>query len=162
MRAVDEEYLFFLFSFQAVSASPCLSFGPVCLPTDHQTQIQFSRPRSPETTIYSFKQTLLLLFFLLSSSSSSSAFPFAARYSFLSRTDAASGSLVNRENLKISKLPCTWELEEWAMYIHGVQSFSYSREHKRTPRYCYCWDSSMKAEAFYHSLRCILFADRKV
>ena len=44
---------------------PCLSFGPVCLPTGDQTQIQFSRPRSPRTTIYSFKQTLFLSLSLL-------------------------------------------------------------------------------------------------
>lgn len=57
--------LFRLHRTAASTSPPCLSFGPVCLPTRDQTQIQFSRPRSPETTIYSFKQTLLLLLLLL-------------------------------------------------------------------------------------------------
>lgn len=77
------------------TSRPCLSFGPVCLPTGDQTQIQFSRPRSRETTIYSFKQTLLslplslFLFLFFSSSFFPSSGPLVCPW-----TDAA---LVKRE-----------------------------------------------------------------
>ena len=96
---------FFLSPWTAsTSLRPCLSFGPVCLPTRDQTQIQFSRPRSLETTIYSFKQTLLSLSLSLSFS-----LAFSFRRSFfhslasrlpVEHTDAA---LVREE--RISRFP---------------------------------------------------------